>query len=407
MNADPTLHGRLSRAIDDLPIDLERRLDAAHTGQRRTSRLVVYTVAALFALLAVFAAWRLLPGLDRKVPADLGEPSGTIVYSVVDDLSFDEDFDVYTLNVADGTRTPLIVGSGSSFGASYAPDGSRVAFTYESSSGFDLMVMNADGSDLHVLTRGVSSTACAWSPDGTRIAYISGNNWSGNPPVLETISVDGGVKRWIASGSWESLTWSPDSTRIAATGVPRNTDGSGHPDLYAFDVGDGSASPTGTVTALTDDESYELFPSWSPDGASIAFMRSDHPEGDYHYDIYVVGAGGGAPTRLTEWSGIDAVPVWSPDGRWIAFASDRNATEAQQRNNTSEQNLEGVSLFVMASDGGDVREVLASDLLIVPGQWTGFAVPAIATPVPQVSVAPTAQATLGSTTPGSAGVGAA
>lgn len=89
---------------------------------------------------------------------------------------------------------------------------------------------------------------------------------------------------------------------------------------------------------LTDDETSENDPAWSPDGSKIAF--SSYRNGNT--DIYVIEADGSKLTRLTLDEAIDATPIWSPDGSRIAFTSDR---------------AENKNIYVMNADGTDKRPI--------------------------------------------------
>ena len=84
-------------------------------------------------------------------------------------------------------------------------------------------------------------------------------------------------------------------------------------------------------TRLTDHESADYQPSWSPDGTQLVFQSTR----DGETDIYVMGADGSNPTRLTE-EDYNGSPSWSPDGTKIAFSSG---------------NDDGIAIFVMGSDG--------------------------------------------------------
>lgn len=67
-------------------------------------------------------------------------------------------------------------------------------------------------------------------------------------------------------------------------------------------------------------------PTWSPDGAQIAFLRAGQ--------VWLIPAWGGEPRQVSTVSNPTGAPVWRPDGRALAFAaplvepavSDRTAT---------------------------------------------------------------------------------
>lgn len=75
------------------------------------------------------------------------------------------------------------------------------------------------------------------------------------------------------------------------------------------------------VTSLTGSETM---PTFSPDGAQVAFVWNGEKESNS--DIYVKMLGSATALRLTSDPGADLLPSWSPDGRQIAFVRIRGAT---------------------------------------------------------------------------------
>src|SRR5262245_3559661 len=103
-------------------------------------------------------------------------------------------------------------------------------------------------------------------------------------------------------------------------GLPANSGAQGAPELAwvtyyctpsLCGLGPALVFPGG----MTDNPS-DRAPTWSSDGARIAFER----EGE----ILVIDVAGGSPTNLTNHPASDRSPTWSPDGSKIAFASDRS-----------------------------------------------------------------------------------
>src|ERR1700752_1318418 len=76
-------------------------------------------------------------------------------------------------------------------------------------------------------------------------------------------------------------------------------------------------SQGGPARQITSRPGFDWFPSWSPDGRSIAFQSQS--QGTDGNSTYIVPSGGGEP-RLLFIGREGGTACWSPDGRWLAGA---------------------------------------------------------------------------------------
>jgi Tol biopolymer transport system component len=247
----------------------------------------------------------------------------------------------------------------------WSPDGDSIAFFSDRRGNSDIFVMNSDGSHVEQLTRDVfasfyftkspADSSPSWSPDGGQIAFESGRDNQMLTYVNHDIYVmaaDGSnVKRLTDDGADEGIPrWSPDGESIAYVKMEYFSDQSlrENPtgDIYMMNV-DGTHQ-----TQLTKDPANELEPSWSPDGANIAFISDRN---GHNFDIYVMNAEGSNVTQLTNDSANEFGPVWSPDGTQIVFNSDRNGN---------------VQLFMISIDGADLVQLTKDSSNSAYADWS-------------------------------------
>lgn len=77
------------------------------------------------------------------------------------------------------------------------------------------------------------------------------------------------------------------------------------------------------VEQVTQTETYNCAPTWSPDGQWLAFEK--YSNGNFDIIIYPVSDKSISPIQLTQDGGNNYSPSWSPTGRQIAFVTDRNS----------------------------------------------------------------------------------
>lgn len=98
----------------------------------------------------------------------------------------------------------------------------------------------------------------------------------------------------------------------------------------------------GEASRLTTGIGVEASPSFSPDGATIAFTG----EYDGNVDLYHIPATGGVPKRLTYHPGADGLAGWTADGKQLLFSSQRNSNSGRY-----------ARLFTLPINGGFPSEV--------------------------------------------------
>lgn len=126
------------------------------------------------------------------------------------------------------------------------------------------------------------------------------------------------------------------------------SDRDGNFDLYIM-------NPDGTNQQnLTNDTSdskalrNNLGPIASPDGKQLLYETDI----DGNYEIYVFNIVSGARTNLTKNNANDDSPTWSPDGAKIAFVSDRDAVLVDK-----DRDIWTTDIYIMNADGSNIRRI--------------------------------------------------
>ncbi|HUF09028.1 MAG TPA: hypothetical protein VMO47_06905 [Rhodothermales bacterium] len=142
----------------------------------------------------------------------------------------------------------------------------------------DLMLMNADGTQVMMLLAGSSTVqhgAPSFSPDGSRIVFRSNLSGAG----LYVIPTDGSAapRKLIElrkDHGWAVPVWSPDGRFILysdSSGRPADFSTADDYDLYLIEVDADANLVAGSFTALTGTtDKVEYAPAWSQDGTRLA-----------------------------------------------------------------------------------------------------------------------------------------
>jgi len=274
-------------------------------------------------------------------------PDGEWVAYTVSTTNLEKDeskTQIWMVSTQGGEPIPLTMSGESASSPKWSPDGKYLSFTASRGEGARSQVWGLDrrGGEAQPLTdveQGVGGYE--WSPDGSRLLLTI------RDADTTEASAEGGGRSQVRDP------WVIDRLQFKRDGVGYLTDAR-KTHLYVFDL------KSKKLTQITSGRWDEGSPAWSPDGSKIAFAsnRTEDPDANSNSDIWVVSAKntdkGGTLVRITDWESADGSPTWSPDGSLIAYTTGNHSIEFDDH---------GIShLAVKASDGTGERRILTEAL---------------------------------------------
>jgi Tol biopolymer transport system component len=179
-----------------------------------------------------------------------------------------------------------------------------------------LFISNADGSAERALTQpGSLDYNPSWSAKGDWIVFTSERAGSAD---LFRIHPDGtGIERLTDDPAFDDqAAFSPDSSKVVFV----STRAAGRANLWILDAASHKAKP------LTSGNGGDFRPSWSPNGAWIAFSSdrdSDVPPAKGRWerlhlvDVYLIHPDGTGLKRISQHGGFCGSPKWTPDSKSV------------------------------------------------------------------------------------------
>ena len=261
--------------------------------------------------------------------------------------------------------------------AYWSPGGHRLIFqsTRRPLECDQIFIMNADGSDPHMVSTGAGRTTCGYFLDDDRIIYASTHEAAGACPTPPDRShgyvwgVFPGYDIYLATEQGKilmKLTNTPGYDAEATVNWKTKTIvytsmASGDLDLWTMRF-DGSHKQRITTAA-----GYDGGAVFSRDGKKLAWRANypSTPEGMEHYktllkdnltapmkmELVVADRDGGNAQTITHFGCASFAPTFTPDGKKILFASNKNDCDSRKFE-LFLINLDGTGLEQVTSFGG-------------------------------------------------------
>ncbi|MCU1326054.1 MAG: domain protein beta Propeller [Bryobacterales bacterium] len=278
---------------------------------------------------------------------------------------------------AELTNIAQLTSGGENAEAYWSPDGKRLVFqsTRGQSKCDQIYIMNADGSNQHMVSTGQGRTTCGYFlPDGKHIIYGSthaaapgcppdadrskGYVWAVYPGYDLFIANDDGTnpKRMTTTNGYDAeATVNFKTKKIIYTSLE-----SGDLDLWTMNL-DGSKK-----TQITKTYGYDGGAVFSRDGKKIVY-RAGHPttpETKQKYadlikenltspmkmELFVADADGRNSKQITNFGCASFAPTFTPDGKQILFSSNKHNCDGRK-----------FELYLINIDGSGLQQVTNYD----------------------------------------------
>jgi TolB protein len=225
--------------------------------------------------------------------------------------------EIWAMDYDGANQHPITTLGSISLSPHVSPDGSRLAFSSFTGSGWEIRMFSFDLNRLVSFPRFAGTNLSpAWSPEGGKLAFSSSR--SGDPEIY-VIDQSGGNLHRITTSKGPDV--SPVWNRKTGSQIAWVSGRTGLPQIYVM-------GSDGTNVQQVTDTGYAVSPAWSPNGQLLAFswMRHYGPGAPGSEDIYIMDIVSKQWVQLTHDGGRNDFPSWSPDGRHIVFQSNRSGS---------------------------------------------------------------------------------
>jgi TolB protein len=263
-------------------------------------------VALVALLIAIAVAAIVIVGSQRRLPPPFGlARPGLIVAAWGDHL--------FAMNADGSGRRQLTFGPGSDYRPTWSPDGTSIAYwSYGKDRSTALKVVSPDGRRQVTIDDRLAPSEggqITWAPDSHRLAFSA--SAADQPLSLSHIYASQADRPGVTELGGPLLAgfdpaWSPDGKQIAFENLDP---------VDALWLMDADGSNAHRLTKMPGSGYAFWNAQWSPDGTHLLFLEGD----DDAHDVWTIKADGTDERNISNSPEDEGWPSWSPDGSKIAF----------------------------------------------------------------------------------------